>query len=293
MRIHAHMVFRRRWRLRPRRGVSQILSAILLVALTVTAGVILWSFRFYTPASPPNVSFVFRTSGSNPVWGDPTDCQPQGHWVYPLNATSIPKWNSGFLTQCAYPATSGNYSLLNTTQIVVSAVSPSNIPLADINLTFICNGTVLLTGTLASMTWFPGSTFAAAANAPTLGWCGTFDAGSFGGGAFGTLYNRLGIFEPISGNATSVLNAGDTFILYIHTGGYPLDYACTTNWIVGYYGLCGGTSGGPIFDFDDYHGAPPWCFNEIGQCTIYLTYTGTPQTQLAVIPVTSLAPPLH
>jgi flagellin-like protein len=285
------MGYRRRWRASPRRGVSQIIATVILIALTVTAGAILWGFRIYTPPSPPDVSFVFRTSGSNPVWGDPTDCQPQGHWTYPLNATSITKWNTGFRNECEYPETSGNYSLLNTTQIVVSQVSPANIPLTEINLTFICNGTVLLEGTLASMTWFPGSTFAPSADAPTLGWCGTFDAGGYGGGAFSTLYNRLGIFDPIQPN-TSVLNAGDTFILYVHTGGYPLDYACTTTWIVNYYGLCGSTTGGPVFDFDDYHGAPPWCFVQIGQCTIYLTYTGNPQERLAEIPVTSLAPPL-
>jgi hypothetical protein len=267
-----------------------VIGAILLIGLTVSAGVILWTFHFYQPPAPPSVSFVVRSGGSNPVWGDPTDCQPQGSWHYPLSgATNIRNWNNGFLAQCAYPATSGNYSLLNTTQLIFSSQSAGGIPLSEIQMTFVCNGTVLLTGSFQSMTWFPGSSFSVAANAPTLGFCGSFDAGGFGGGAFSTLYNRLGIFVPIRQNV-SVLENGDTFILYIHNGGYPLDFACTTSFIVGYYGLCGSVRNGPIFDFDDYHGVPPWCFSGPGQCTIYLTYTGNPSTLLATIPVYTLVP---
>lgn len=283
---------RQRWRRARQRGVAEILGAILLVALTVTAGVLLWTFHFYTPPSPPTVNFVVRSGGSNPVWGDPTDCQPQGKWIYPTttwSGTKINQWNNGFLSQCAYPATSGNYSLLNTTQIIFQAHTPADIPLNEIEMTFICNGTVLLNGTFASMTWFPGSSSSPAPNAPTLGYCGTFDAGGYGGGAFSTYYNRLGLFVPIRAGV-SVLESGDTFILYIHNGGYPLDYACTTNWIVGYYGLCGTVTHGPIFDFDDYHGVPPWCFSQPGQCTIYLTYNGNPSTLLATIPVYTLVP---
>ena len=282
----------RRWSLRSRRGVSEIIAVILLIALTLVAGAILWSFRISPSPTAPSVNFVVHSGGSNPVWGDPTDCQPKGSWVYPLTgSTNINNWNNGFYNECAYPATSGNYSLLNTSELVVSAVSAPNILLTDINLTFICNGTVLIQGTLASMTWFPGSSFAPAPNAPYLGYCGTFNAGGYGGGAFGTLYNRLGIFVPITNNSTT-LESGDTFILYIHNGGYPQDYACTTNWIAYYYGLCQyGVTGGPIFDFDDYHGAPPWCFTSPHPCTFDLSYTGTPGSLLASIPVSDLAPP--
>jgi flagellin-like protein len=286
------MYVRRRWHRSRRRGVAEIIGAVLLVALTLVAGVLLWTFHIYTAPVPPTVNFVIRSGGSNPVWGDPTDCQPQGTWHYPLNtgnATLINSWNNGFLNECAYPATSGNYSLLNTTELIFSASSPLNIPLNQIDMTFVCNGTVLLNGSFASMTWFPGSSTDPAPNAPTLGYCGTFDAGGYGGGAFSTYYNRLGLFVPIE-QGVSVLQSGDTFILYIHTGGYPLDYACTTNWIVNYYGICGSVSNGPINDFDDYHGVPPWCFSSPGQCTIYLTYTGVPSTLLATIPVYTLVP---
>lgn len=284
------MARRRRWRLNRARGVSEIIGAILLIALTLVAGALLWTFHFYTPPAPPTVNFVIRSGGSNPVWGDPTDCQPQGSWHYPLTgSTTIDSWNTGFQNECAYPATSGNYSLLNTTELIVSGFTPSSIPLDDIEMTFICNGTILVNGSLASMTWFPGSSTDPAPNAPTLGYCGTFDAGGYGGGAFSTYYNRLGLFVPLRPNVT-VLEDGDTFILYIHNGGYPLDYACTTSWIVGYYGLCTSVTNGPINDFDDYHGVPPWCFSRPGQCTIYLSYTGSPSTLLATIPVYTLVP---
>jgi flagellin-like protein len=282
---------RRRWHHSRRRGVAEIIGAILLVALTLVAGVLLWTFRIYTPPPTPTVNFVVRSGGSNPVWGDPTDCQPQGNWQYPTRGWSgsmVNSWNNGFQAECAYPATSGNYSRLNTTQIIFSAHTPTDIPLADIDMTFMCNGTVLLNGSFAQMTWFPGLTVEPV-SAPTLGYCGTFDAGGYGGGAFSTFYNRLGIFVPIQQNV-SVLENGDTFILYIHTGGDPLDYACATSWIVGYYGICRSITYGPIFDFDDYHGVPPWCFTTPGQCTIYLTYTGTPSTLLATIPVYTLVP---
>jgi flagellin-like protein len=280
----------RRWRLTRRRGVSEIVGAVLLIALTLVAGTLLWTFRIYTPPAPPTIGFVVRSGGSNPVWGDPTDCQPQGTWHYPLvGATNISNWNNGFYNECAYPATSGNYSLLNSTELIISTSSPADIPLADIDFTFICNGTDLLNGSLASMTWFPGSSTDPAPNAPYLGYCGTFDAGGYGGGAFSTYYNRLGIFVPIQAGV-SVLQNGDTFILYIHNGGYPLDYACTTTSLVRYYGICGGVTNGPIFDFDDYHGVPPWCFTSRDLCTIYMTYTGNPGALLATIPVYTLVP---
>lgn len=258
----------RRARARDQRGVAEILGALLLVALTLIAGAILWGFHFNLPPSPPNVGFVLRSGGSNPVWGDPTDQGPNG------------------------------YSLLNTSEIIVASHSPQNIPLTEITLTFVCNGyfgnataaqggspvppiykgsiTTLITGSLASMSWVPGlGTYPT--SGPKLGHCANFNAGGFGGGAFGTFFNRLGLFEQINPKAT-VLENGDTFILYIHNGGYPLDY-----------GYCGGSL--PVADCDDYHGAPPWCFQDAGACTILLTYTGIPNALLASIPVLQLAPP--
>ena len=254
----------RRWR-RGRRAVSPIIGTILLLGITIVAGVLLWSFRIYTPPSAPQVTFLIRSGGSNPVWGDPTD-------------------ESG---------SSGTYSLMNTTQIIIATHTPQNIPLDQIIITFICDNsssggptTTLLTGTLANMTWIPGvsggSSGTAPVGAPTLGYCATLKIGGYGGGSVSTAYNRLCIFEPLNSTQTTLLENGDTFLLYIHKGGYPLDYSrdCEP-----------GYSGTPCFDGDDYHGAPPWCFTTYGACTIYLSYIGYPSTLLATIPVYSLAPP--
>ncbi len=294
----------RRWRRGSRRAVSEIIGAVLLVGLTLTAGIILWSFRIYTPPAPPQVSFHLGSGGSNPVWGDPTDCQPQGNWTYPLAASLDSSWTNLWFQQCSSTVT-GDFSPMNTSQITVQSSSPSNIPLNLVNITFVCNGalapapytvggtTVLVQGTLASMVWFPGSTSSPAPNAPHLGYCGGFHAGGFGGGAFGTYYNRLALFVPIS-QGVSVLQSGDTFLLYIHNGGWPLDYACVTSgqpWGFDPSICPNGVIGGPLLDVDDYHGAPPWCFTNPAACTIYVTYTGTPSTLLATIPVYSLAPP--
>lgn len=252
-----------RWRRgRGRRGVAPIIGTILMLAMTMVVFTILFSFHFYTPPASPQVTFVIRSGGSNPVWGDGTDTPP-----------------------------GGGYSLLNTTAIIVASASPINIPLDEIQFTFLCNNassggneSILVQGTLASMTWYPGQSGTAPADAPKLGWCASFHAGGYGGGAFGTAYNRLGVFVPIS-DANVTLQAGDTFLLYIHNGGYPLDYG-------GGAGDCiGGVAKVPCLDGDDYHGAPPWCFTDPGACTIILTYLGSPTTQLVSIPVYSLAPP--
>jgi hypothetical protein len=292
---------RRPWR--GQGGIAEIIGVILLVALTLVAGVILWSFRISTPPSPPSVSFVIRSGSSNPAWGDPTDCQPQGHWTYPLSGATQPTWATDWYNQC-YVGTTGNFTTLNISQLIVSAVSSSAIPLSEIQLTFVCNNatslggtTILVQGSLASMIWFPGVSTEPAPNAPHLGYCGSFDAGDWSGvpgltPANGSLYNRLGMFVPLSPGTTE-LASGDTFILYLHNGGFPLTFLCVAA-AAGLYApwTCpAGDAAVPQLDYDDYHGAPPWCFTSASACTIYLNYLGSPQTLLAKIPVSTLAPP--
>ncbi|HEY1197339.1 MAG TPA: archaellin/type IV pilin N-terminal domain-containing protein [Thermoplasmata archaeon] len=320
------MTLHRRWRRARRRGVAEIIGAILLVALTLVAGVLLWSFRLYTPPAPPMISWVIHAGGSTPVWGDPTDCQP---WGYTLNSyvsmtsgqattwvgnPNDPPTRNTWFGQCGDGnslAEVGNYSAMNSSEFVITSHSPGNIPLNEIDFTFVCNNasnqggtTILVNGSLASMTWFPGLSQEPAGYAPYLGYCGSFDAGSTTA-ANGIYYNRLGIFVPLNQGVDSVED-GDTFILYIHNGGYPLDFMCIANaggvdfdgqnpphnWN-GCVAPIGG-NGRPLaqltLDYDDYHGAPPWCFQSVNACTILLRYTGDPSTILAEIPVYSLAP---
>ncbi len=289
---------------RGRRAVSEVIATILLLAITIVAGTILWTFHVYTPTTAPTSSFIYRSGGSNPVWGDPTDCQPIGTWTYPLAASKELTWYNNWDQDCENTVT-GNFSSLNTTQVIFNQLSSNSLPLSEIQMTFVCNGayapapytdnavTVLLNGSLASMTWIPGETSSPPANAPYLGYCGGFDMGDEAGVAFGSLFTRLGIFVPLS-NSSSVLANGDTFYLYIHNGGYPLDFACVSTyqpWGNDILICPDGTTGGPLLDIDDYHGAPPWCFESILACTIYFTYTGSPSTVLGEIPVYDLTPP--
>ncbi len=282
----------------------------MLVALTLVAGVILWEFHITTPAAYPSVSFIIRSGGSNPVWGDPTDCQPSGYSLsgYPLSTSALGTWDSKWDTQCDGTPTptsplTGNFSTLNSSQIIISAFSPGYISLSDIEFTFICNNasnaggtTILVQGTLGSMSWFPKYTSEPSSGAPTLGYCGSFDAGGYGGGAYSTYYNRLGLFIPLNEGETG-LAVGDTFVLYVHNGGWPIDFACILEAAgEGFGSDCHQSSYSasnalPQVDYDDYHGAPPWCFQSLGACTIVLSYIGTPSTVLATIPVYALAPP--
>lgn len=251
---------------RPRsvgRAVAPILGTVIMVGITLTAGTILWEYHFNLPTSAPSISYQVITGTSNPTWGDPTDCQP-----WPNTIAQYGSWQAAYTAECDVNE-SGEYSLMNTSLIEITQHSPTNIPLDLVDFTFICNGTTLVTGSLASMSWFPGSSTSPAPDAPKLGWCGTFHAGGYGGGAYGTLYNRLGMFVPVS-NSSDLVQDGDVFILYIHTPGQPTDWS----------------TGAPIDDFDDYHGAPPWCFTVPNICTIYLTYNGTQAASLlATIPV--------
>ncbi len=310
-----------RWRRSRRRGVTEVVGAILLIALTIVAGLILWTFRISIAPTPPQATFVYRSGLTSPVWGDPTDCQPQGTYAY---STSVPQgstWGLKWHQQCspfndttgAPQLPTGNFSLMNSTEIIVAGFSPSSIPLSQVNFAFVCfnstgNGgtTTLVSGSLAAMTWFPGQSIApSVSNPPTLGFCGNFNASSQSS-AFGTLYNRLGIFIPIHPHVTT-LQSGDTFLLYIHNGGWPVDFMCVDPHI---YGTCYYSAGQVFYpgvphpggatpyynttlDGDDYHGAPPWCFTSPNACEILITYTGSPSTVLATIPVFELAPPTN
>jgi hypothetical protein len=287
----------RRWTRRrqsPLRAVASVIAVALLVLITLVVGTILWQLKLNLPQSAPTIGYLIRSGGTNPVWGDPTDCTidyyhyPYANGSHVINPDFPPPGYAGVSArdyQCTYTAT-GNFSLMNATQIIITQHTPDSIPLNQLLLTFECHATnamgdnyttTLVSGTLASMTWFPGSSVGPAPDAPHLGVCGTFAPT----GAYSTLYNRLGIFVPLyngSGNATELQN-GDTFILYVHTPGQPLDYSgdCQAGYPVG---VC--------VDADDFHGAPPWCFVVVNACTLTLAYIGLPTTLLMSVDVYGL-----
>jgi flagellin-like protein len=307
-----------RWRHAPRRGVSNIIAVILLLGITVAAGAILWGFSLHLQTAAPTITVTIRAGTSNPVWGDPTDCLPWfPAWLnYNTQVTTVststtadyllsgstysinPKttwgtwWFHGLSNisggtsgrtlsnqECSSLAPPGDFSGMNTTQFIVSSHTPSALSLSNVGLLFLCNGTAFVNGSLASMTWYPGSSTGPAPNAPHLGKCGTF----IPSGSFSTLYNRFGIFVPLNEN-TSILQDGDTFVMYVHTSS-PFD----PDTAGGNVNQGTGRDCGPGPDCDDYHGAPPWCFTvpvtPTTGCTLDFYYIGTPSSLLFSIPL--------
>jgi hypothetical protein len=265
-----------RRRPRGRTGIGAVIASVMLIGITVAAGTALWAIRFEFPGPTYYVTYYATAGLKVPTWGDHTDCTPYGY-----APSTVPKrdWsaaeNASWLNFCENHEI-GNFSLMNASAITIASVSPANLPLSKVEFAFICtnttptyNTTRLVAGSLASMTWYPGRTSGPPPGAPKLGWCASFHAG--GRGAFGTLYNRLGIFTPINSNSP-VLAAGDTFLLYVHTprSVWDVDQA---------NGL----------DIDDYHGAPPWCFTVPNACKIELTYNGSSPQLLATIPIYSIS----
>lgn len=262
-----------------RRGVSNVIAAIMLVAITIVAGTTLWTLHFNFPPSGYYVTYIANAGLKVPAWGDPTDCVPYGYPIAPYNSWTSAEKTVGYSTYCGGEI--GNFSLINASSIVFTSVNPATIPLSQIGVEFLChnttpvaNSTVLVGGSLAAMTWFPGASTSPAPNAPQLGWCGSFDANNYGGGAFGTLYNRLMIFTPIH-QSSNVLQPGDTLIVYVHTPGSVYDPQ--TN-----HGAGGA-------DSDDFHGAPSWCFTTPGACEIKFLFTGNPNQLLADVPIYSIS----
>lgn len=280
-----------RWRRRGQRGVAPIIATIFLLAMTIASGVIIWSYSI-RPAPPPPKVFIQAQGGlTYPVWGDPTDCRPNlpyntAYWLG--NGSSNSRWTTymnDWWSECEY-SDSGVYNMMNVSEISITSVSQS-IPLANVQFEFICHNntpapitTVLVGGSLAAMSWFPGSSQTLAANAPTLGSCGSFNVSqAYPQEANGVYFNRLGFYDPLRNGAT-LLTPGDAFILYVHTANSvfeaPSPIESQSSW------------NQP--DADDYHGAPTWCFNTVGACTIYLVDTGvSPHAVLATVPVTELA----
>ncbi|MCI4324214.1 MAG: hypothetical protein L3K03_09460, partial [Thermoplasmata archaeon] len=198
---------------RARRAVAPVIATIMILGITMAASATLWELRFTLPSEQFSITYVARAGLKIPTWGDHTDCLAQDYPQSPESGWSAAE-NTAWREQCwgtgpngtGYPQI-GNFSYMNASEIVFTSVSPTNIPLANIDFDFLCvnqtaNGTLttsLANGSLAAMTWIPGLTDSnetPAPNAPLLGVCGTFIA--HGKGASSTLYNRMGFFVPIT-----------------------------------------------------------------------------------------------
>ena len=190
-----------------RRGVSTIISAVLLVAITVVLVGVLYAIRIPLPTAPPTIGYSVDSNERLPAWGDPTDCYPNLPYLpsyYLRNGSGDPRWNTymnAWNNDCENGDT-GHYNQMNVSQIVITQVSRI-IPLASVQFAFVCTNTTptyisndLVKGSLAAMSWFPGESQSnLSASAPKLASCATFNASNYGGGANGVYYNRLWIFR--------------------------------------------------------------------------------------------------
>lgn len=251
------------------RAVSDVISSVFLVAITVILLIVVFLIRVPLPATPPAISYDALIDTKYPVFGDPTDCHPNlpYSWTYYLgNGTGDPRWNTymnDWTSECENGNT-GIYNQMNATRIVITSVSQT-IPLKYLQFAFVCTNytptfdqTNLVRGALAGMEFVPS---AGAQNftssSPLLGYCATLRAE--GSGAASTYYNRLGFFDPLS-YSSAILTPGQAIVIYLHTADSvfeaPNPIEPQSSW------------NHP--DDDDYHGAPPWCFTVSGACQVEL-----------------------
>ncbi len=282
---------RNRRRRLSRRAVSPVIATLLLIAITITAGALLWMISLKPAPPPPTVYYTAQGGTTYPVWGDATDCTPvlpQPISYYTNGGTSNPNWptySSAWTTQCKNGAT-GNYNQMTASVITITKVSQS-IPLSAVQFRFTCynatpvvHATTFLSGSLKSISWFPGTSVSIPSTAPHLNSCATFNASKLGESGTTAFFNRLAFYQPLSPTA-NLIESGDAIILYLHVtprsileAPNPLDPS--SSWFQP--------------DTDDFHGAPAWCFTSPGACTLDLldTQAGV-QMVLASIPVASLA----
>ena len=175
---------------RASRAVTPIFATLLIVAMTITAGAILWTMKINTPSTPVDVNYIGVGDQSEPAWGDPTDC----------TNTSI----------------NANCGVLPAIFIVFTGHEPTNIPLTLLLVTVKCNSTSLLNGTLASLEVVPGTGASPGVGAPKLGHCGTWYPSPKGTSA--TYFNRLLYFQQIQVGSQVLIN-GDQIVLYTHPHG--------------------------------------------------------------------------
>lgn len=244
---------------RNRRGVSNLLAVMLLVAITVILAGILYAFKPPVPEATSSLYYSTQAGLTLPTFGDSTDC---------VNINN--------------PSTC---SQLQAVQIVFTTQSPGTMPVGALEFYFLCNGTVYLQSTLPHMLYIPTTSHSANqmcfSGENCLGKCGNYDPSQ----VFGRLipFNRLGFFWQLTPNAT-YLQDGDSIILYIHSAVAPHD--------------CSSSGCSPDPDTDDYHGIPAWCFASpsgapaTSSCSIEIVYTGSPATTVLTIPVSALDVPI-
>lgn len=241
---------------RSRRAVSPVIATVLLVAITMVLVAVLYGYiQPNYPSQQPQLNFVAEGDQSQQTWGDPTDCS---------NTTNDAQCNS-----------------IPAIFVVFTSFTPAVIPLQDLQLYLYCNGTSLINGTFASLELIPGTGQNPPSGSPTLGACGGWSPNPVGTHA--TWFNRLLYFQQVQTNRT-VLAVGDMFVVYAHPPLGFKDWGCT-------HGLYPPDSTECSGEDDDFHGAPPWCYQEPGLCSVVFYDTAGSGAVVGQVPLYGLAPP--
>ena len=261
--------------------------------MTIVAGLSLWSFRVKTPSTSVQIWYETVSPTTMEPWADGSDCKNVG------SGTNQ--------TQTCEP--------LPAIDIVVTGFQPSHLPIASLQLYFLCQGTVYLSGTLDEMAIVPGSTQTIGGGGvgiPTLGTCGNYTPPA-------AAFNRFMYFQQLTAGDPN-LAAGDQFV--ISAQGYSPPYCpfapstLNTCWLTsadnsavqansklwpsycpspGYAkGANPATNGsyGLVQCDDDYHGVPTSsCYTVAGACEVDVAYTAQPASLALRLPLLNLFPP--
>ena len=157
------------------------MGTIFLVAITMTLAATLYAFRPPLPAQPLWLSYQAVGGGSEPVWGDGSDCKN----------------------------VNGVQTCLTLGVIKITFTNPPPVKTDQLLFLFYCNGTIYLAATLAEMAWVPGSSGTVGGMGPQLQHCGSYTPPA-------AAWNRLAFFYQIVPGSTT-LRPGDSLYLFAHT----------------------------------------------------------------------------
>ena len=156
---------------------------VFLVAITVVAATLLFELRPALPPVPVRISYIANTGGTQPTWGDGSDCSVvngvESCWTLPV------------------------------IEITITQEDPAAILISSLTFALVCNGTSYLSAPLGSLEWVPTVTGEPPAKAPLLSHCGTYTPPK-------AAFNRLVFFYQLT-PGSDVLHSGDTIVIFAHS----------------------------------------------------------------------------
>lgn len=192
----------------------------------------------------------------------PIPPQPATLEYYVQGGQSQETWGDG--SDCTSTAGVESCLSLAALNIVLTSWTPSVVSVASVTFLLICNGTVYLTASLADMAIVPGSNVNPGPTSPQLGHCGSFVPPA-------AAFNRLAFFDQLSPGAKN-LAPGDQIVLFEP---FQPPNCPKPQYTAGVLTSCD----------DDFHGAPGWCFTQVGACQVEFLFAGPPQAVVTTVPL--------